>query len=179
MKATHKGTCQICERIQKLPREKMSKHGYTVDFGYFQGVCHGASCLPFEESCEVLRAELIQVGRYITKQKKKIAELRTLAPKDNKSFMSLYHEGRPVIQQVTFYLDNDSLYFDTQYKKRQSPIRYGITTLHIESAVRQTNAKYADHLAYLLKGTIRWAKRAQERCDNWKHKPLIPLTEGV
>ena len=184
MKATHKGTCQICERVQKLPKEKMSKHGYTIDFGYFQGVCHGASCLPFEESCEILREELIQVGLYITRQEKRIVELRSKAPKGNKAFMSLYDLviGRSVIQEVTFYFEGKDLYFKSHYKscsfpkKRYPGCRYGFSSSKtIQDAVRRANKLYADYISHELKSVLCWAKRAQERCDNWKLQPLIPI----
>lgn len=58
MRATHSGTCQCCGNFQKLPNGVLSKHGYTVDFGYFNGVCRGSDYKPFEQSCD-------QVERYI------------------------------------------------------------------------------------------------------------------
>lgn len=56
MAATHKGTCQACGRLQKLPKGRLSNHGYTVDWGFFQGVCSGAKALPLEEDRSVLDA---------------------------------------------------------------------------------------------------------------------------
>lgn len=38
-KATHQGECQICDRVQKLPNNVLSQHGYKVEFGFFNGVC--------------------------------------------------------------------------------------------------------------------------------------------
>lgn len=49
-KSTHQGICQGCGRMQKLPNGKLSKHGYTVDNGWFNGVCMGSDHLPFEQS---------------------------------------------------------------------------------------------------------------------------------
>lgn len=54
MKATHNGTCQVCGRLQKLPAGILSSHGYTVDWGYFSGVCFGAREKPLETSRAVL-----------------------------------------------------------------------------------------------------------------------------
>lgn len=48
MKATHQGTCQVCGAAQKLPNNKLSLHGYTVEHSFFEGVCRGAKHLPFE-----------------------------------------------------------------------------------------------------------------------------------
>jgi hypothetical protein len=48
MKSTHSGTCQICGSLQALPSKVLSKHGYTVDHGYFNGVCCGERHQPLE-----------------------------------------------------------------------------------------------------------------------------------
>jgi len=54
MKATNKGTCQCCGSVQKLPSGVLSNHGYTVEFGWFNGTCQGAKHLPFEQSKELV-----------------------------------------------------------------------------------------------------------------------------
>lgn len=43
-KSTHKGNCQVCGNLQivKNVTHRLSIHGYTVDHGYFNGVCPGA-----------------------------------------------------------------------------------------------------------------------------------------
>lgn len=63
-KATHRGTCQCCGREQKLPGGVLSKHGYTTEWGFFEGTCTGAGRLPLEKdrswldaTVENLRAE--------------------------------------------------------------------------------------------------------------------------
>lgn len=49
-KSTHRGTCQACGRVQcvTLHTDKLAKHGYTVDWGHFNGVCAGADVQPLE-----------------------------------------------------------------------------------------------------------------------------------
>jgi hypothetical protein len=47
--ATHNGTCQVCGNVQALPGGVLSKHGYTVEHHFFNGVCPGASALPLEQ----------------------------------------------------------------------------------------------------------------------------------
>lgn len=49
-KATHEGTCQLCGRQQRLPGGKLAKHGYTVEYGFFSGVCPGSHEQPYETS---------------------------------------------------------------------------------------------------------------------------------
>jgi len=48
VKATHRGTCQVCGRAQAHFKGTIAKHGYTVDWGFFNGVCQGAEALPLE-----------------------------------------------------------------------------------------------------------------------------------
>lgn len=40
---THRGTCQACGRVHAVDNVSglVAKHGYTVDYGYFNGVCTG------------------------------------------------------------------------------------------------------------------------------------------
>lgn len=55
--ATHTGICQACGRRQAVHvyGGKIAKHGYTTDYGYFNGVCGGSDELPLEldTSCNV------------------------------------------------------------------------------------------------------------------------------
>lgn len=60
-KATHTGTCQICGSHQKLPSGVLSKHGYTVDWGFFNGVCQGAGHAPFEKSTDAIEGVIESV----------------------------------------------------------------------------------------------------------------------
>ena len=56
--ATHTGTCQLCGKRHMLPGGKLAKHGYTVDYGYFNGTCRGSDELPFEQSKDVAERAL-------------------------------------------------------------------------------------------------------------------------
>lgn len=81
MKATNEGTCQICERRQRLPIGKdgvarMAKHGYTVEGGFFNGVCPGADNLPYEQSCELIPPVIGQLSVYYLATKQRAMDLR-------------------------------------------------------------------------------------------------------
>jgi hypothetical protein len=45
-----RGHCQHCGRIQAVNEGGLAKHGYTVEFGWFQGTCSGAHAQPLERS---------------------------------------------------------------------------------------------------------------------------------
>jgi len=57
-RATHQGECQICGNTQKLPHGVLSLHGYTVDYGWFNGTCSGAKGQPYELSCDLIQASI-------------------------------------------------------------------------------------------------------------------------
>jgi len=71
-KATHKGTCQICGNKQKLPSNRLSNHGYTIDWGFFNGTCAGAHGLPFEESTDLIEGVIESIKGQIKDAHKNI-----------------------------------------------------------------------------------------------------------
>lgn len=60
--ATHQGECQGCGRVQKLPGGSLSLHGYTVEWGFFNGTCGGAKHLPYELSCDYCKACIVSAA---------------------------------------------------------------------------------------------------------------------
>lgn len=63
--ATHDGECQLCGRVQKLPAERMAKHGYTVRWGFFSGVCPGSRHLSYERSAALIADRIPTVRQEI------------------------------------------------------------------------------------------------------------------
>ena len=47
-KATHNGTCQCCGRLQAFGKRGIAKHGYTTEWGFFNGTCGGSDHQPLE-----------------------------------------------------------------------------------------------------------------------------------
>ena len=71
-----RGHCQHCGRIQAV-RGTMAKHGYTVDFGYFNGVCHGDSFQPIEKDRTKLDANIAEVNKQIDGDVALLADLKS------------------------------------------------------------------------------------------------------
>lgn len=67
--ATHYGTCQLCSSLQKAPGGRLAKHGYDVQYGFFNGICRGSHELPYEVSNELLVSILagikISIANYV------------------------------------------------------------------------------------------------------------------
>ena len=49
-KATHNGTCQACGAHQAVRANgRLANHGYTVEYGFFSGICPGSDKAPLEQ----------------------------------------------------------------------------------------------------------------------------------
>lgn len=48
-----RGNCQCCGRTQAVTNGYVAKHGYTVEDGYFQGVCQGNRYAPMQTERKV------------------------------------------------------------------------------------------------------------------------------
>ncbi|QRE00473.1 hypothetical protein [Burkholderia phage BCSR52] len=59
-----RGICQCCGRQQAVVGSTMSKHGYKVEYGFFNGVCPGDKHKPVEKDRTVLDATVA----YVTKE---------------------------------------------------------------------------------------------------------------
>jgi len=75
-KATHSGTCQVCGNFQKLPGNVLSKHGYTKQWGFFNGVCWGAGSKPFEISIDLIEGAIARATETLEATRKESAELK-------------------------------------------------------------------------------------------------------
>jgi hypothetical protein len=74
--ATDAGHCQVCGALQLLPAGRLSKHGYTVEYGFFSGTCYGSGELPFELSCDLVRDSIKRAQDYVAGLRTQIAELQ-------------------------------------------------------------------------------------------------------
>lgn len=64
MKHTHRGHCQLCDRLQAVHpiTGMLAKHGYTKQWGFFQGTCPGSGHAPYEHSAELVAPAAAQQG---------------------------------------------------------------------------------------------------------------------
>ncbi len=76
MKAEFDGTCQLCGRVQRLPNGVLSKHGYTVEWGFFNGQCPGSSGLPYEQSTDLIAGAIVSQQSSIASSQARAAILR-------------------------------------------------------------------------------------------------------
>jgi hypothetical protein len=60
-----RGICQCCGREQAIVNGRMAKHGYTVECGWFQGVCAGKNFVPMQVSREHTDVLVAQVRKEV------------------------------------------------------------------------------------------------------------------
>ncbi len=196
MKATHNGECQICGAKQALPGGRLSKHGYTVKWGFFSGVCHGAGELPFEQSKDAIAAVIANVETQIAETDAEIAALECLDGLANDGATAWHHtykaygtnvwERVPVINFTAHPLDAGRCYFSADVlldDTRKAGVRqarkieaydkaFEFTTLR--HWVHFLNCKYAKHLRQQNSSRRDWIRWQNGRCANWAPKELTP-----
>lgn len=72
-----RGNCPCCGRVQAVTKGKMSKHGYTVINGWFNGVCSGNRYAPMQVQREVTDCLVVEVRIDVIKLNKTIANLKS------------------------------------------------------------------------------------------------------
>lgn len=83
VKATHCGNCQVCGRLQHVMPDGMANHGYTVEFGYFSGICRGSHKPPVQQQRTITDATIVGLGEYAEAQDALVEEFKagTTTPK--------------------------------------------------------------------------------------------------
>lgn len=84
-----RGHCQCCGRDQAVQRGRMSKHGYEVKNGWFNGVCGGHMFAPIEHDRTRLDEICVAVREESVRLSKRAAELR-----DGTGVVSMIDTGR-------------------------------------------------------------------------------------
>lgn len=196
-KAKFEGTCQGRGSFQKLPDGRLSNHGYTVDWGFFQGTCRGSKELPFEQ-------DFLLIHKFINEVTKDIENLVTkrdevLQSTDNKNVYRNIHssgqhtwEQREIIVEEIPYSSGGGSYFkfewfysDEEIEKLKKTHRYGYKHLleagahghhkSLEDCVKAQNKRYADYLTAQIQKNQSYIEWQQERIKNWKPKELTPI----
>lgn len=71
MRDQTRGNCQVCGRLQAT-NGTLAKHGYTVDYGYFNGVCYGAHEQPLQVDRSVLDQRMDELEKMALADKDKV-----------------------------------------------------------------------------------------------------------
>jgi len=202
-KATHTGTCQICGCNQKLPNGRLSKHGYTTQWGFFSGVCSGASHLPFEQSTNLIEDIVATVKRSVVHLKSQRAELLEMT--DFCKVQIKFHNrrvGTTEYHWVSAPAETMSIsgWSGSELKSSYTEARpYGYSTETfkcayiytgrerdgdyenrptLEELIKRANAEYVksviDRDIAQMENYIEWQEK---RLAEWVEKPLTPVSK--
>lgn len=180
--ATHNGTCQNCERKQKLPDGMLSKHGYQVaGYGFFNGVCWAAGELPYEMSCDCIKNKIIPMLQThitnLTAFKKKLMKPAT-EPKGywqvSMGFMYIWQKIELVIseqgnQEMIIPASNNRPAKHWPVSCYSCYFKAGKTLL--ETATNM-NKYYSEKIQQEIRYTKRQLEHQQKRVVEWKIRPL-------
>ncbi|QFR57821.1 hypothetical protein CPT_Moby_073 [Stenotrophomonas phage Moby] len=75
-KIQKRGICQVCGREQAVNKGVMAKHGYTIEYGFFNGTCPGAAKQPLNVTRETLDIIIVQQKEVVASNKEMIEALK-------------------------------------------------------------------------------------------------------
>ena len=71
-----RGHCQVCGRLQAATNGHIADHGYTVEHGWFSGVCQGARHQPMESDTSLTAKIVATIREDVSKLAEQGAALR-------------------------------------------------------------------------------------------------------
>lgn len=189
MKATHFGHCQLCGHEQKLPGGTLAKHGYSVEWSQFIGVCPGSSHSPIEVANYLLaeaRERALASVAFLNAQAEAVLQLANVFWVQEYRVVGTSRSkygNRPVkgYSWHTYGLDAVSEdgkgYTDVDGKNQRfiQKSLYGT----VDEIVAELNKRRADFLRREAEGFASYAAWLEDRIENWKPEPLRPVPSEV
>lgn len=182
-RATHQGECQVCGRVQKLPDDRLAKHGYKVTIVGFQGVCIGSGELPLEVSCNMIERAIESAQAGIEHMRAEIAHLLQPATEPH----CWYHEYIPSTwerkggyrwREIDIFVlpDTHGFYF-TNHKEKPERLNYSgmylcETALDVASMLNKSRAEALQREITKSEEYIAWQRG---RVAAWKPRELTPI----
>jgi hypothetical protein len=180
-RATHRGTCQVCGRLQKLPAGKLSKHGYTKRWGFFEGTCPGAHYRPFEQAFDRIQVAIDRTKGQIADLQDQQAQLR--GPID--SNLAPYHKYDPYLggyyeSTVIVDLANGAIRLTEKSSDPSKPGKvhwgnqYGCFGT-VEQAIRKLRDQRNDRIVRDIQRRNEYVQWQEKRIAEWKPGELQPV----
>lgn len=173
-KATHKGTCQFCSAVQKLPGDVLAKHGYSVDYGFFNGTCPGSGNLPYEKSSELIEASIIKATNNIKALMVEIYYWFNESTPDNKMAMVEIRTGRITTFQKCVITQKPGEWCFATPAIDAPPLKIRMPG-NPEGVAKALNDIYCHHLRNKVAKIEQYIDHQQKRIEKWEEKPLLIL----
>jgi hypothetical protein len=177
MKATHMGTCQVCHAGQKLPQGHLSIHGYTVNYGWFNGTCRGSHRLPVEQSCDIIQESIALTVEAIGRKETKIEEV------ENSTTTYYYERNRfrgikPIRMEAPVdKTDPDNWTYEQNKVINSNPHCKGIFQVRAvtERDVANSKESYVMKLRREIRAMNNYITAQAAAVKNWEPKPLTEI----
>lgn len=182
-KATHKGTCQVCGAVQKLPRGRLAAHGYTTKWGFFSGTCSGSHHLPFEQSKNLIDSCIVSAQASIDSAAHELVEL---AAQSDVCHIRQYINGKWQWSQVpkAEIIETSPNRYVFAPELGTLPKRVGRQDIGhhsnktVESAIiyhNNTDHGWRRELENRIKDTKQYVDWQTERARAWTEQELLPI----
>lgn len=181
--ATHQGTCQLCGRLQMLPKGLLAKHGYDVQWGYFNGVCSGSDHQPYELSKDLIESYLPTARKTLVDLKAAPAAIRAAEPKTDGVCYSVAIEFKTVllVGKLVEHVSKSKFEKGTDFvaTHRGEEVRRYLSSEDVATVAIEFREKAAKRAEERAAQYATWVKFLEERKANWKLTPenLVPVTE--
>ena len=163
MKSTHKGTCQFCHALQKLPNGRLSLHGYEVLGGWFSGECRGSHRLPLEQSFDMVQESIDLTVEAIGRKETKIEEV------ENSTGIYYYESFKGNMEAPVDKTDPENWTYE-QTRNGISQVRYVS-----EGNVKNSRIGYVMDLEREIRTMNQYITDQTARVENWEPKPLTEI----
>lgn len=169
-KSEHMGTCQVCFRLQKAPKDRLSLHGYTrPGDGFLNGECIGSRELPYELSCEITKHVLANLETHLSQLKEYFTKLKNRKVSEFVWEYKAKENGRETTKHITVHIGDS---------KKPAPadrsMAYMYTYQYIPSYDEMLeNAIYQQERKIML--TERDISAFKDKVNKWTLKPLKPI----
>jgi len=181
------GECQCCGHVQKLPNGRLSKHGYTKQWGFFSGTCLGADELPLEISKELVEDFIF--AALIQKDNLKAAQAKAReVPTEQKAWVHEYVHGtgyvpsgyqwRYVDVEFVENVSQDGSYHWNTYSfvgvdgKDQKIELYSVDSKDVNTVIAHLNEKKAVSLEATVKQIDQYVAWQTDRINKWVPREL-------
>ena len=137
-----RGHCPYCGNVQAvLKTGKMSKHGYTVEYGWFNGICPGQMYKPMELDREIADGVIEQVRKDVATLRQRETGLKngTITPVECPKVLFM-----PQPEMIPF--ENASEYVQKEYVKQE------IYKVQQRARVGEQFANYLENLLNIVHG---------------------------
>jgi hypothetical protein len=177
--ATHRGSCQICGNVQKLPDGVLSKHGYTKQWGFFSGTCPGSGWRPFEVAFDRIQGAITDTRQAVARLEAEAAALRT-APVELPAATAPFHDyngrlGGYVESTVTVYADAErSVRFVLPSGRIEPGSRYSCFG-PVEAAVVKLREQRCGRIARAVGQREQYIAWQEQRIREWAPAELQPV----